>query len=122
MDTYTQRIEDLFVTALEGGSNYWALFDINLSNSQRQEMKAIGSLSEYLFDQVMNHGQSYLVYDLEDEEELLGEINKANLKRGYKLLKEDYEEDFADVVQGSYDANTADIFLQLAVIGELTFG
>jgi len=41
---------------------------------------------------------------------------------GLALMAEKYREDFADFLSQDDDANTSDIFLQLALYGEVIFG
>jgi hypothetical protein len=41
---------------------------------------------------------------------------------GLSLMAEKYREDFADFLSQDDDANTSDIFLQLALYGEVIFG
>ena len=116
MTTKQQRIKDLFTTAFEGGSNYWAEMRVNLKPINQHL-----SPSERIFEAVMR-GNEFRIFDVENPSDVLGKLNKANLNKGYSLMIANHEEHYADVLSERWDASTADVFLQLAVLGEITFG
>lgn len=49
-------------------------------------------------------------------------IRFADLEAAMQQMANDYPEDFRDVLNESDDANTADIFGQLAILGEVVYG
>ena len=79
-------------------------------------------------------GKGVIVYDLydEDEEDFDGEgefpesakhrITIADVEKGLKLMQEQYPRHYADLVEEEDDAITGDVWLQLAVFGELIYG
>ena len=79
-------------------------------------------------------GKGVVVYDLydEDAEDFDGEgkfpesakhhITLADVEKGLKLMQEQYPHHFADLVEEEDDAITGDVWLQLAVFGEVIYG
>lgn len=119
--TYEQRLTDLFITAYEGGSSYWASVHISFGEKAQEKIKEMGSTSEYLFSRIWNDGKEFTVFDAEEGDEL-GKMNKANFKKGYTLLKSDpYVDHYSDLVSENWDANTADVWFQLAILNDITF-
>lgn len=121
MTTYKQRLLDLFITAYEGGSSYWARLSIIFSEETQQKFNAGLSPSEHIFNRMFNDNKEFRVWDAENGD-LLGTISKANLKEGYRLLKAEHESHYADILNENWDATTADIFMQLSVMQEIVFG
>lgn len=113
-----QQIIDVLVTALEGGSNYWYYIKDIPNEVESNDSKP---LSEAIGEYILNDGE-ILIYDIEDEDELLGEVNMNKLLETITLLKQDYPEVYQNIINEDYDANDADIFFQLAVMGDVTFG
>lgn len=107
--------KDLFVTAYEGACSYWGAVEIDIPRESEQ------AESEAVFESIWSDGVEYKVTDCEDGESL-GVINKANLKRGMRLMKQDYRWHHNDVTGENWDAITADVFLQLSVMGEIVYG
>ena len=62
------------------------------------------------------------VYDVEDEEDVLGYLSQKNLRRGMELCAKDYPEVFKRLINDEIDAGDADVIFQLTVMGEITFG
>lgn len=113
-----QLTTDLIITALEGGSNYWSLLDrVNLEDEQDSRL----ALSEKVCHAI-DKGLEIKVFDAEDETELLGVLTKQSVKEAWKLMKQDHESHWMNAKSEQWDAETADVFFQLAVMGELVFG
>jgi len=110
-----QMIEDLLVTALEGGSNYWYYLPNELP---KQEGKSyIDAMLAFL-----EEGGSIQVNDWEDEEEKLGELTWESAMKAFELMHEVQPHNYAALIEDNWDANDADVWFQLAVMGEVTFG
>jgi len=113
-----EAIIDILVTALEGGSNDW-YFIKDLPSGVRSTDEL--GLSEAIGDYILKGGE-ITIYDLEDEDEELGELNMDKLLEAITIMKRDYPDIYQNLVNEEYDANDADIFFQIAVMGEVTFG
>lgn len=76
-------------------------------------------------------GKGVVVYDCyaldeaeteEEKAEARHEITLANVKKGLELMRDQYPRHYADLVEEEDDAITGDVWLQLAVFGELIYG
>lgn len=97
------------VTALEGGSNYWAE-EVNFLSRSKDEMAL-----EAWFDS----GHSIKVVSGDD----LSEIYITNYDAFFARVNElfpDWTEVFSD--EGDHDAEDADRFFQFGMFGELVYG
>ena len=114
-----QKIQDLIVTAVESGANYWAKFKFPKDYKQKCQ-----DYSEIPF-----HNDNIEVYDIETDE-LLGYLNRASIKVGLQLMADRKDmkgkvvpaRHFKNLATDNEDAETADVFMQLAVMGEIVYG
>ena len=110
------QVMDLVVRALEGGSNYWywileSAYPVDESKVPEGEW----NLTEWCI-----WGGGYLKIC---ELTTLRILNEDALKKGLDLMvTKKYINHFANFVTEEYDANTADIFLQLCLFGEVLYG
>lgn len=116
-----QLREDLLVTALEGGSNYWYTLDAPAIVKVKKYGEGTTPISTRMW-LAIKAGETIKINDTEDEEEVLGEINLKSIQEGEKLMKQDYPDDYEDALTDLFDANTADVWFQLAVLGDVDFG
>jgi hypothetical protein len=116
-----QDIIDLFVTALEGGSNYWYYIP-KIPAGVRQIKTETGMATSEAIGEYILRGGNIQINDAEDEEEVLGTVDMTSLLEAIGLLKSDYTHAYENIIDEEYDADDADIFFQLAVMGEVTFG
>jgi Asp-tRNA(Asn)/Glu-tRNA(Gln) amidotransferase C subunit len=139
-----EDIINLFVTALEGGSNYWYYIEFpDKVNTGEPTSEAVGNFilngGEVIFYdfEIMKDVQKKLskgYYNIEGgivdeklfaedkQEALLGYVDMNSILEGISITKEDYPEVWENILLEQYDANDADIFLQLCVMGEIVFG
>jgi hypothetical protein len=116
-----EDIEDLFVSALEGGSNYWYRIKY-IPKEIRYHVKELKQpLAEAIANHVINGGYIQF-FDAENKDELLGTVDMDKLLDAISLLKKDYPDTWNNIIDENADANDADIFLQLAVMGDVVFG
>lgn len=116
------ELENLLINALEGGSNYWYIIgqkSMQFVRKATQDMEG-EPLSQRLI-MAIQRGVEVRVYYTETNERL-GVLNAQSWGKAEKLMMEKHRVHFANAISGNDDAETADIFLQLAVIGELTYG
>jgi hypothetical protein len=62
------------------------------------------------------------VLDKEDEDVLLGEVNLTTIKTAFEIICSQYPQTYLNLIQDQYDTEDADIFFQIATMGEITFG
>ena len=112
------KIENMLVTAIEGGSNYWYYLP-DVSMVIKDEGRP---LAERIFQTVLQTENKIPVHDLEAPEDLLGYISFESIVKANELMKKDYPDHFEDMLTEYYDADTADVWFQLVVMGEIVFG
>lgn len=119
-----ELIVNAIITALEGGSNYWYFLEEKSVDAVRKvfEKGSGKSLAEKVALATLEKGIKVQVLDLEDEEEVLGEISRNSIQSGLTKLVQEYPREYANIMEEEYDANDADVFLQLVVMNEVTFG
>jgi hypothetical protein len=120
-----QCIEDVLVTALEGGSNYWywlpdsEVLKIRKAVSKKDER----CLSIALFKAVFDHGIDIEINDIENQDELLGVLSTHTIESRLQKLADGGEAwALTEWVNGEGDANSADILFQYMVLGEVIYG
>ena len=129
MDTTTQisnrltnqQLEDLFVTAYEVGSSYWCGISNEELKRARDGYKSDETLSpsEFLFAALLA-GEEFEFYDQESDDNWTLTLDK--IKEGTEKFALDCPEHYADALAESGDAETADAWFQVCLIGEITFG
>lgn len=112
-------VDNLITTALEGGSNYW--YFIPDRNIPTPDGFVRNSSIHYEFLDKVYQGSILPIHDDENNERL-GEITNATIQRGIRLMFEVYPQLMADAIKEDYDADCADLFLQLVVMGEIVYG
>jgi hypothetical protein len=124
---------DLIITAIEGGSNYWYWLN-DVAYDIIDKYKCIKKdFHDDLFSETFSEailtavvaGEKIPVSisDIEEnKEEILGYLSKESIEKGEQIMYEKYPKFFADILNESWDAETADIWFQLCIMGELVFG
>lgn len=125
---------DLLTTALEGGSGYWIDFvDIfypkghtSASYKEGGEFEDKHSYGIPVYNVWMYDG-GYLKIHTEDEvdNKKVFVFDMKAIKKGFELMSKGKAtpiRHWNDFVNDNYDADTADVFLQLALFGEVIFG
>ena len=113
------KIMDLITTAIEGGCRYWAAFKYPEGWKEKYQ-----SCAEIPFK-----NGNIEVYDVETGE-LLGYLNRASIQVGLQLMADRKDlkgkvvpaRHFKALATDSEDAETADTFMQLCVMGEIIYG
>ena len=117
-------LEDLWVTILEGGSNYWVdKIDYDKPEwADATHLKNGEHLAEN-FEVTIYHNGEYGDFDGE-KREFTSEVAKVKtfdvIYDGIKLLSDDVKMTIMN--NGDWDANDADHIFQLGVFGEVRYG
>ena len=134
-----EAIEEVLVTALEGGINYWGCLDgedISVFHKWFEEKIEAGELKRddsvhYGWMDAMFQGcpESIIVYDVEEDgeeycDEPLGYLNLKTIAKGLQLAMEDYPEVYAQHFPeyDNGDVVSADVLFQLMVMGDIVYG
>jgi hypothetical protein len=120
----TEVLEDIFVTALEGGSNYWYFLSEDAVAKIREAVPK--SEDPYLSTSILKailKGVEVPINDAENEEDVIGTIGlKTLLNRLQKLADSKNNSALINHIDGNGDADTADIVFQYLAFGEIVFG
>ena len=83
-------LEDVFVTALEGGSNYWYYLPEESIKAIRKAVPKSEDpyLSTAILKAILDHDVKVLVNDAEDEDELIGMITRGTMQSRLQLLSD----------------------------------
>jgi len=117
-------LEDVFVTAIEGGSNYWYFLS---EDAVRLIRKAVPReeepcLSVATFKAVMK-GTIIPINDAENEEDIIGWVGLDTMaERLSKLATSDDKWVLQVHMNEEGDADSADIVFQYLAMGEVVFG
>lgn len=118
----TEEINDLVVTALEGGINYWcgkAIKVRNEDNTFAGVKPEDQSKIKYASD-LIGYGGKLKLVDVEDEDEAW-ELTLSKMLTGIQKYCEENNVAPSDLMD-NYDADTADAIVQYALFDEITFG
>lgn len=115
-------IADLIVGAIEGGSNYWCDGVILKSAWPANVQEDI-----CWYNTAGLYSTDFEIEISEIEEGIRGRgrvhrVTRADLHHTIRLFVGHYPDHYADLVNGDWDATTADVFLQLLALGEVIYG
>ena len=118
-------MENIFVTALEGGCNYWYYLSKESVTRVRSAVPKSEEpcLSVAIFKAVYDHDVEVPINDIENPQEVLGVLRKSELPKRLSKMSEDGHGDaiLSEICENG-DANTSDIIFQYLVMNEITFG
>jgi len=115
-------LENIFVTAIEGGSDYWAYITRSDEFKRFKETSKEYSFSENVLKFVLSGGDM-VVEDIQEEGEILGIINKANIEIGLNtLLNSPNKQHLFALLNEDYDAENAVVCFQYLVLNDLVYG
>ena len=126
--TNHENLVNLLSVAIYG--NEWPVIRAYKSDEQKGLFADCECLEDKWAKALM-HGKGVVVYDCyelddaETEEERAAArhpITLDNVRKGLELMRDEYPRHYADLVEENDDAITGDVFLQLAVFGELIYG
>jgi hypothetical protein len=125
VDVDEEDVKDLLCTAFEGGSNHWARVRVS-----RDKMKELGV--QYSWEIPFVVGEIVEVYDVEGEpgDEPIGFLARPKMTRALRFMASGKDEKGNDIpmrhwdnfINENADAETADVFMQLATMGEIVYG
>lgn len=118
-------LEDIFVTAFEGGSNYWYfLSDESVAKIRKAVPKSEDEyLSTAILKAVLDHGVDIDINDAENEDEVVGTLSSSTFKdRLQDLANGDMAWALESHINENGDATSADIVFQYLAMGETVYG
>lgn len=118
-------LENVFVTAIEGGSNYWYYLSNSAVKLIREAVPKEQEpyLAVAMLKAVLDHNVIVPINDAEDELEVVGHIsNKTIQDRLQKLYKDEGLKWCLEAeLLGNGDAETSDVVFQFLTMGEYTY-
>jgi len=130
-DPETEKIvRDLLVGAFEGGSNYWYRIESKKfpPGSKVADFQKGGRMQPpddyYHWSELIPTfpGGQLVIREIGEGEGETFVLDLAALKKAWILLKQKYPKVHKRAEEESWDAADADVFLQLALFGEVVFG
>jgi len=123
----TEKIlENVFVTALEGGSNYWYYLPKDSIKKIREAVPKEQDpyLATAMLKAVLKHNVKVSIHDAENEEDEIGVISNETIQKRINLLaKEEGLRWCIDAeLSGNGDAETSDVVFQFLAMGEYVYG
>ena len=111
-----ELIENILVTAFEGGSTYWAKW-ANIAD-KKDAKKVACFTSEYLTRTKKKDAK--LIIWTDDDDKI--EITKKSIIDALQQIDSEYPETLNRILNEEYDADDTDIVLQMACFKEIVFG
>jgi hypothetical protein len=118
-------LEDIFVTALEGGSNYWYYLPHESIEAIRKAVPKSEDpyLSTAIVKAILDHDVKVPINDADDETEVVGIITRGTLQARLQLLADSELKWALDAhIKEEGDADSADIVFQYLAMGEVIYG
>lgn len=118
-------LEDIFVTAIEGGSNYWYfLSDHAIAKIRRAVPKEEDEcISTAILKAILDHDVKVEINDADDEDEIVGVITRGTMQARLQLLADSPNKwALEQHIKEEGDADSADIVFQYLAMGEVIYG
>ncbi len=113
------KVAGLLCTAFEGGASYWA--EVLDKKAPRRKPTFRGDWNEYTtYSYPLGTGGRVRIKDRESGK--IYTLNRASILKGLQLMAEKAPNHFGDFVNENDDADTGDVFLQYALLGDLIYG
>jgi len=125
---------DLLVTAFEGGSNYWYLIESRHvpKGTKFADFREDGRMQPkdiyYHWSQLIPTSGGSLKISVKDDfvpegKRELFTLDMKALNKGWRLLRQKHPKIYWRIVKDEdFDAEDADVFLQLALFGDVVYG
>lgn len=125
-DISREVLLNVFITALEGGSNYWYFLGDEACELVRKAIPAKDEkcLSVAIFRAVFDEGIEIPVNDVEDQGEVLGTLSRKTMHERLLSLANDktYGHFLHEEIAEEGDAESSDVIFQFLVMGEVVYG
>lgn len=116
-----KRVQDMICGAFEGGSNYW------IGRGRVELLRP--AYDDLPPDRVVWYGNSKRNVFAEDfnvsiavPEDDTYYLNPGAIRSGLQIMATKYPRHYADMISENDDADTADVFLQCCLFGEIVYG
>jgi hypothetical protein len=120
-----ETLLNIFVTALEGGSNYWYHINDQTIDKVREFVPTSVDtfLSTAIFKAVVDFGVDVDINDLENPDDVLGTLSLKTLNKRLQLLADSpYNRALKNELNDNGDAESSDAVFQYLVMEDVVFG
>ena len=118
------RIADILVGAFEGGSTYW-IREIILADKPKKLTFGTDQSGDDYYPRTIRYPLSGgSIQIVEDDGELTPKthlFNFAAIEKGLDIMHVKYPRHFKDLIEENDDAETSDVFLQCAILGDVVY-
>lgn len=116
-----EQRENLLVSALEGGSNYWYCLRTDAEKEITKfvpEFPTLRKETPYveLMWKAIQAGAVIPVRDVENPKDVLGHISLASIAEGEQFMADNHSRHFTAIIDENDDAETGDVWFQLATL------
>jgi hypothetical protein len=118
-------LEDIFVTAIEGGSNYWYFLSEDAVKRIRQVVRKSDEpyIAVAILKAVLDHGVAIPINDVENEEDIVGWISIETMQQRLQdLYNSENRWAIERHINEEGDADSADVVFQYMTMGEAIYG
>lgn len=118
-------LEDVFVSAIEGGSNYWYfLSDHAIAKIRRAIPKSEDPyIATAMLKAILDHDVKVEINDADNEDEIVGVVTRGTMQSRLQLLAESNNRwALEQHIREEGDADSADIVFQYLAMGEVIYG
>jgi len=125
LDVSREVFENIFITAIEGGSNYWYCMNEKSIEIIDKAVPRNGdkAFSERLFEAVYDKGVVVPIYDVENEDdEPIGELSIKTFQYRINKCMSESSDSLLHELNENGDAATSDTVFQYLALGELVYG
>lgn len=127
IDVPREVLEGIFVTAIEGASNYWCFFEDEAIDIIDKAVPSDGekSFAERLFEAVYDKGAKVPIHDLEDDEpyaEPIGILDKEHFQERLELCAREALWALQEEIDERGDAGSSDVVFQYLVLNDFIYG
>lgn len=127
MSVTYEMVGNLLTNAFEGGSGYWAPEARVVADSVKKLTFGTDQNGDNYHRRIVRYplsgGKALVMEDCgEGEKPVWRTLDMAAIQRGLDLMARDYPKHFSNIIAENDDAETADVFLQLALLGEIKYG
>jgi len=117
-----ETFENIIVTALEDGSNYWYILGSTEGCPSHVDMPDKARSERIAYGLWHNEDAKVHIYDVENEEDLLGILTYNSARERMHFTSVSHLCELVAMINGDFDACTADTLFQVLVMGEVVFG
>jgi hypothetical protein len=111
-----QNVANEIIPAFEGGSNYW------IESVERIQGPPKLPEGANWYENPAFWESDFIVAITEDDEKEPKLLTPASIQHGLQTMADKFPTHFADMISENGDADTADVFLQCCLFGELVYG